>query len=152
MIEKVKNILLKYKEQMLYLVFGVITTLTNWVVYTLAVKIFGINISISNAIAWCIAVIVAYITNKLYVFESKSWNKSIIFKELSLFLGSRILSGIIEVGGFPVLYYIGLNQSILGIDGFIAKLVISVFVVVLNYVLSKIFVFKEKQTNNRAEK
>ena len=71
--KKIKELLLKYKEVIMYLIFGVATTLVNWIVYSLLMKTSVVNMTVSNAIAWFTAVVFAYITNKLFVFESRSW-------------------------------------------------------------------------------
>ena len=138
--KKIKRLLLKYKEVIMYLIFGVATTLVNWVVYSLLMKTSAVNMTISNAIAWFTAVVFAYITNKLFVFESKSWNVAEVVK----FFGARIATGVVEIGGLPLLYYIGVKQSLFGVEGFVAKILVSVIVVILNYVFSKIFVFNKK--------
>lgn len=107
-------------------------------------KTSAVNMTISNAIAWFTAVVFAYITNKLFVFESKSWNVAEVWKEVVKFFGARITTGVIEIGGLPLLYYIGVKQSLFGVEGFAAKILVSVIVVILNYVFSKIFVFNKK--------
>lgn len=140
----IHKILSKYKEQISYLFFGGLTTLVNWVVYTISLELFHVKIEIGNIIAWLVAVIFAYITNKLFVFQSKNLNLKTNLKELTLFFASRITSGIVEILGFPLLYYAGLNQSFFNIDGFIAKIVISIIVIILNYIFSKLIVFKKK--------
>lgn len=140
----INKILSKYKEQISYLFFGGLTTLINWIVYTISLEFFNVKVEIANVIAWIAAVIFAYITNKLFVFRSKSLNLKATIKEVSLFFASRVTSGIVEIFGFPLLYYAGLNQSFLGIDGFIAKVLIGVLVIILNYILSKLIVFRKK--------
>ena len=140
----INKILSKYKEPISYLFFGGLTTLVNWIVYTISLKFFSEKVEISNVIAWIVAVIFAYITNKLFVFRSKGLSLKATIKEISLFFTSRITSGIIEIFGFPLLYYAGLNQSFLGIDGFIAKVLISILVIILNYIFSKLIVFKKR--------
>jgi putative flippase GtrA len=65
-------------------------------------------------------------------------------KEIGLFLSARIFSGVVEIVGLPLLISIGLDQSILGIEGMVSKIAISVIVVILNYILSKILVFRKK--------
>lgn len=140
-----KDLFIKYKEVIMYLIFGVATTLVNWIVYSLLMKTSVINMTVSNAIAWFTAVVFAYITNKIFVFESKSWNPAEVWKEVVKFFGARIATGVIEIGGLPLLYYIGVKQSIFGVEGFLAKILVSVIVVILNYVFSKIFVFSTKK-------
>ena len=143
--QRIKDLFIKYKEVIMYLIFGVATTLVNWIVYSLLMKTSVINMTISNAIAWFAAVVFAYITNKIFVFESKSWNPAEVWKEVVKFFGARIATGVIEIGGLPLLYYIGVKQSIFGVEGFLAKILVSVIVVILNYVFSKIFVFSTKK-------
>ncbi|MBQ4530998.1 MAG: GtrA family protein [Lachnospiraceae bacterium] len=143
---KIKELFTKYKEMIMYLFFGVGTTAVNWIIYTIMVTVAGIgNLTLANVVAWIGAVAFAYITNKLWVFESKSWNPNVVLKELGMFLGARIVSGIFEIGLFPVLVWMGLNQAIFGIEGMVAKVIISVLVIVLNYIFSKLLVFKKEK-------
>ena len=134
----------KYKEIIMYLIFGVSTTLVNWIVYTLLVKLADADVTVANGIAWFAAVTFAYITNKLFVFESRSWAASILVKEIIAFFGARVASGVLEIFLPALLMKIGLDQAIFGIEGFAAKLVVSVLVIVLNYIFSKLFVFRKK--------
>ena len=138
-----KNFYLKYKEQILYLLFGVIVTLANWVVYALFVTIVDIGITLSNAVAWISAVITAYVTNRLFVFKSKAEGKLAIIKESMIFLLMRVSTGIFEIVTPSILFFIGLDGMLFGIDGFYAKLIVSIIVVILNYILSKKIVFKK---------
>ena len=137
-----KNFYLKYKEQILYLVFGVIVTLVNWVIYAVFVAVVDVGITLSNAVAWFAAVITAFVTNKMYVFENKATGKLDIIKEAVMFLLSRISTGIFEIIAPTVLVFIGLDGMLFGIDAFYAKLIVSIIVVILNYILSKKLVFK----------
>ena len=91
---------------------------------------------VSNIIAWLVSVIFAYFTNKLFVFESKSWNSGVL-GELLRFVGSRVTSGVIETVSLLV------TVDILGWNGNIMKLFLAAIVIVLNYILSKFFVFKK---------
>ncbi|MFR4128801.1 MAG: GtrA family protein [Roseburia inulinivorans] len=143
LVEKMmKTVLYKYKKLILYILFGGMTTILNWIVYAIGVKL-QLGITISNILAWSIAVFFAFITNKLFVFESKILKLRVIFNEFIKFVGARILTGAIEIGGLPLLYYLGMNQQLFGIDGFIAKIMISIIVMVLNYVFSQVLVFKK---------
>lgn len=121
------------KEVIAYLIFGVLTTIVNIVVYYLFARVFGVNYLISNIIAWFLSVLFAYITNRIWVFESKNDN---IIKEVSLFFGGRLFSGVIDSS----LMYLFID--VLTIGDFISKIIIQVIVVILNYVLSKLVVFK----------
>lgn len=149
---KIKELFLKYKEIIMYLIFGVLTTFVSWGSYALFEMLLGVFISdaivlssVANVLSWIMAVLFAFVTNKLWVFESKSWKGSILLKELGSFVGSRLLTGVLEWFGVPLLMLIGLDQPILGIEGMLAKILISVIVVILNYILSKLLVFKNKK-------
>ena len=144
----INKLLSKYKEPISYLFFGGLTTLVNWIVYTISLEFFSVKVEIANVIAWIVAVIFAYITNKLFVFQSKGLNFKSTLKEIGLFFASRITSGLVEIFGFPFLYYLGLNQSFLGIDGFVAKILISIIVIILNYIFSKLIVFRKNKGTN----
>jgi putative flippase GtrA len=129
----------KYKETILYLVFGVLSTLINIGTYAFCTRVLGINYYISNIIAWLVAVIFAYITNKFYVFESKSIEYKYVIKELLSFMSCRVLSGVIEL----ILMFIMLN--LLLINDFIVKIITNIVVVILNFIFSKLIVFKNEK-------
>lgn len=125
------------RETISYLVFGVLTTIVNYISYELC-KWLGIHYTVSTVIAWMLAVAFAYITNKLYVFESKSFEKAVLIREIASFVGCRLFSGLCDLGFMVVaVELIGMNDSI-------AKLVANVFVVVINYIFSKLFIFRKK--------
>ncbi len=143
---------MKYKEIILYLIMGVGTTVVSWVCYAIFVSVFSINhtvfgfnidVLVSNALAWICSVAFAFITNKILVFESYSWKLKFVIKELLLFISARIITGIIEILGVPFLVGIGLDQTIFGIEGMLSKVLVSIIVVILNYVFSKLFVFRK---------
>lgn len=136
------DLLKKNKEIVLYIVFGGLTTVVNWVTYSLFVSF--CSITVANVIAWVFAVVFAYLTNKIFVFEQKSWKPNIAFFEFSKFVSSRLLTGVVEIAGVDILVYVGLNQTIFGIEGMVAKVTVSIVVVILNYFFSKLIVFKEK--------
>lgn len=84
------DFLKKHKEIILYVIFGGLTTVVNWVTYSLFVSF--CSITVSNVFAWIFAVVFAYITNKIFVFEQKSWKPSIAFFEFTKFVSSRVLT------------------------------------------------------------
>ena len=133
----------KYREQILYVFFGGLTTLVNWVVYVLSLLVF--SLAVSNAIAWIVAVSFAFVVNKKYVFGSRDLSFKKVATELALFFGARVLSGIFEIAGLPLLVYAGLDQTIFGIEGAVAKIVIGVIVIVSNYLFSKFVVFRKQK-------
>lgn len=122
------------KELLMYVIFGVLTTLVNIVVYYISAQLLGINYLISNIIAWFLSVLFAYVTNRQWVFESKSPD---ILKECVLFFSGRIFSGAVDT----VLMWLFID--VLTIGDMASKIIIQVIVVVLNYVISKWVVFKK---------
>lgn len=132
----------KYKEIILYIVFGVSTTIVNWVIYSILVSVLQLGMTLSNAVAWFGAVFFAFVTNKLFVFESRNTSFRALIREVIAFWGTRVISGLLEIFLPSVLYAFGFNQDMWGIEGFWSKAVVSVIVVVFNYILSKFMVFK----------
>ena len=109
--EKIKQIYKQYKEIIMYLIMGGLTTLVNWGTYAGFIKI-GSSVTVSNIVAWIAGVLFAYITNKIFVFESYSWKPSFVIAEFSKFISARIFTGIIEVFGTPLLVKLGVNPRI----------------------------------------
>ena len=132
----------EHKEVILYLIFGVLTTVVNWLAYAAFVWI-GLDINVSNILSWIVGVSFAFVVNKWYVFESRSLESRKVIKEFGSSVGARIFTGIIAILLFPLLYNIGLNQSLFGTDGFLAKIVTSVIEIVLNWIFSKCLIFKK---------
>ncbi|MDO4475323.1 MAG: GtrA family protein [Lachnospiraceae bacterium] len=135
----------KYQEAIDYLFWGVCTTVVSWGTYALFVKAAGLSVGVGNVISWVCAASFAYVTNKLFVFKSRSWDMKLVLREVSSFMGSRVVTGVGEIVSVPLLVSIGLNQAIFGVKGFLAKVLVSVLVVIANYVLSKLFVFRQKK-------
>ena len=127
----------KYKQTILYLIFGVLSTVVNIVTYVVCTRNLNIEFLISNWIAWIAAVLFAYITNKFCVFESKKTNIKFLIKEFSSFVSCRILSGIIEM----ILMYIMI--SLMSLNDFIVKIITNIVVVILNFIFSKLIIFKK---------
>ena len=121
------------KELFLYVVFGTLTTIVNIVVY-FALEYIGVNYIISNIIAWFLSVLFAYVTNRIWVFESKSPD---ILKEMVLFFSGRIFSGVLDTA---LLY---LFVDILTLGNTFSKIAVEIIITILNYLLSKLIVFKE---------
>ncbi len=134
MFNKLFDLYKKYKEIINYLIFGGLTTLISIITYALFAKVFHIDYLISNVLSWIIAVLFAYITNKIFVFESKS-KKNI--KEITSFFFFRVVSLIMEM----VILYVFVDM--LHIDDLVTKIIAQVIVIVSNYVFSKLFVFKK---------
>lgn len=155
--DKIKKLLgaLFNKETISYILFGVLTTAVSFVALKIFDMLLGKNLYlVSNTLSWILAVSFAYVTNKLFVFESKEWKADVIKKEIPSFLTARILSYFVEQG---CLWFF---MSLLGFDSKVfdfivvklsglmtAKVIASVLVVVINYVLSKFIIFSKKKEN-----
>lgn len=138
--EKIKEVYLKYKEVISYLIFGVLTTVVSLAVYYISVFTFlnpdnSIHLQIANILSWIAGVAFAYFTNRKYVFESKNENK---LKEATKFVSSRITTLILDM------FIMWLGVTILHFSDKLIKLVSQVLVIIGNYVLSKLFVFKKE--------
>lgn len=125
----------KYKEVIHYLISGGLTTVFNIVFYFVLTKIFSIDYMVSTVIDWILTVLLAYILNKVFVFYSKSNGKELI-KEIYEFFKYRIFTLVIELG----LMY--LFVDLLSMNDMISKIIVQIIVIILNYVFSKIFIFK----------
>lgn len=137
-------------EMVRYLFWGVMTTVVSWLSYAvfawLGALVFGgsetLTVFFANCLSWVLAVLFAFVTNKRWVFHSRSWKLEIVLPELGKFVAARIITGVMEIAAVPMLVWLGLNQTVLGIQGMVAKAVVSIGVVLLNYVFSKRFIFK----------
>lgn len=134
---KLHKLLRKYEDVLSYLFFGVLTTLVNYMVYLPCYNRLNLDAALSNVIAWVASVAFAYLTNKPFVFKSHDWSMKTVIPELTKFLGCRVGSGLLETG------FIFLTVDLLSWNGNLMKLITSVLVVVLNYLGSKLLVFKE---------
>jgi len=125
-----------------YIFFGFITTLSNFLVYSLSVTIIELSIEMSTIIAWIVSVFVAYVTNKIWVFKSNSKSLIILFKEVGLFYSARLISGLFELGMITLSVRSGYSFSLIGVEGLGTKLIISIVIVFLNYYFSKYAIFQ----------
>ena len=137
MIEKIRALVMKHWDMVSYLFFGVLTTVVNYLVYLPLYNLAGISAAVSNMIAWAAAVAFAYVTNKPFVFKSNDWSMQTVLPELGKFVGCRAASGGLETA------LVFLAVDVCGWDGNLWKLIISVVVVILNYVSSKLLVFRK---------
>ena len=146
---KIKALLEKYSEIIMYVAAGGCTTAVNWIVYSALVKGAGVGLTLGNAAAWSVSVVFAFFANKFLVFESRKSDMKTVVSEAVSFLGARIVSGMIEIFIPGLLYNAGLDMQLLGIDGGIAKLSVSAAVIVLNYLFSKLVIFKKTKKGGR---
>ena len=136
--EKLRSLLRKYRGMILYVFFGGCTTVVNWAVYYLCYNLLHVPNVPSTVAAWVLAVAFAFVTNKLWVFESKSWKADVLLHELWTFLAARVLTGLLDV----LIMYVAVD--VLQGNGNLWKLLSNVVVVILNYVASKWFIFNKK--------
>ena len=136
--EMVKKLLKKYGDILTYLFFGVLTTAVNYLVYLPCYNLLHLSAAVSNSIAWVFAVAFAYLTNKPFVFKSHDWSAKTVGPELAKFVITRLGSGVLET------LIIFITVDVLNWNGNVMKLVTSVLVVILNYVGSKLLVFRKK--------
>jgi putative flippase GtrA len=130
------------KEVINYLIFGGLTTLINLICFKLIEWFFGSEVYlINNVICWVVAVCFAFVTNKLWVFESKSWDKKILIPQLVSFVSARVFSLLMEEVGLFVLI------DIMFANSFVAKIIMQVVVVVSNYIFSKFIIFKKRDSS-----
>lgn len=126
------------REVISYLIFGVLTTLVNWVFYGSMVKT-GIDYRIATAAAWVVSVLFAYVVNKIFVFQSYDMHLNYMIKEVISFTACRVVSGVME------LVLMVIMVSWLNMDEYVSKVLVSVVVVVANYVFSKLFIFRKSE-------
>ena len=135
--QKIKELIKKYEELIKYLIIGVLTTVINYIVFAILVNVVKIDMHVSNIIAWVVSVIFAYFTNKLFVFESKSFDLEVLGKEILAFGMARIFSLLLE----EVILFIFVDK--LGMEKLIIKLIANIIVIIVNYILSKFIIFKK---------
>lgn len=141
--EKIKAYFKKHREVIVYLLIGALTTIVNFAIYLPLLWWAKLPASASNAIAWVIVILFAYVTNKLFVFESKDWSAKAALPEFLKFVGCRVVSGIFET------VFLSLTIDLPGLGelkwySLIMKLIACIGVVILNYVGSKLLVFRKK--------
>lgn len=137
--ETMRKLFAKYHELILYIIFGVLTTLVNYIVYLLGMFVLPeayANV-VSTCIAWVISVLFAYFTNRKWVFASKASGFAPCLKECTAFFAARIFSGALDLA---IMYA---AVDVMGLDGRIIKLLSNVLVIIINYILSKFIVFKK---------
>jgi len=131
-----KSLYCKYKQQIHFLFFGVLTTLVNVIIYYLLAEILLLSNVLSTAVAWFGAVLFAYVTNRKWVFISDATSVKDVILELVRFVIARLATGGLDV----LIMWIGVD--ILGYHGVVMKVLANVVVVILNYVFSKVLIFR----------
>ena len=134
-----KDLILKYKSFILYIFFGGCTTLINIATYALFARVFHAGTIVSNVMAWILAVAFAYVTNKVWVFESDVKDSRGLLREICSFAACRLATGGIDLA---IMY---VSVDILNWNDLIMKVLSNALVIVLNFVFSKLVIFKKKK-------
>ena len=135
--EKIWSLVKTYWDMVVYLIFGVLTTVVNYLVYLPLYNLAGLSAAVSNVIAWASAVAFAYLTNKPFVFRSHDWSMGTVLPELGKFVSCRLASGAMETA------IIFLTVDLMLWNGNIWKLFTQILVVIFNYFASKLLVFRK---------
>lgn len=136
---KLACLLKRYKGLLSYIFFGICTTIINVVIYNVCYyKLLVSNVN-STIIAWLIAVLFAFITNKIFVFESRSFTFKVIVYEWISFLGCRLATGILDIG----IMYIAIDC--LDQNAMLWKIISNILTIIINYIASKLIIFKRKK-------
>lgn len=145
------SFLKKYREGILYIVFGILTTLVNFLLFFLFERLLGEQLYlVSNLIAWAGAVIFAFVVNKLFVFASRSFAARVLLREATEFVLARIFSLVVEELGLILLIELchlpslSLPLDVVLSGEFLAKAILAVVVLLMNYFFSKLVIFKDK--------
>ena len=136
--KKLISLLGKHRDILVYLVFGALTTAVNYLVYLPCYNVMHLSSALSNVIAWAAAVAFAYVTNKPFVFHSHDWSAKTVLPELIRFVGTRLGSGGLET------VILLISVDILQGNGNLWKLLTSALVVILNYIGSRLLVFRKQ--------
>lgn len=129
----------KYYDIIPYAVFGVLTTVVNIAVYWITAHLLALSVMLSTVLAWVVAVVFAYITNRKWVFHSQADTFSEIAKEVASFFACRLATGVVDWGCMFVFV------DLLHLNDVIIKAGANILVIILNYVASKLVIFKNRK-------
>lgn len=131
---------MQHKESLMYVVMGVSATVFNWGIYSLLVTF--LPMELANAGSFAMTLIFAYVTNKIYVFESRSWGMRRVLREFCAFATARGVTGLLEIFLQPQLYQMGIDGALLGVKGLQAKVVVCLTLSIVNYFSTKLIFLK----------
>ena len=130
----------RYGESTRYIICGGFTVIVTWLSYTMFV-FSGLEHNLGNVLSWCCGVLFAFFVNKWIVFNSGSIEKRIVFREFFSFFGSRIVTGIVGMILFSLLFSLDPEQSFFNVVGLPSKIVVTLIEIALNWLFSKYYVF-----------
>ena len=134
---RICRLLQEHIDLLRYLLFGALTTLVNFLIYFPCYNLLFLSAAVSNMIAWIVSVAFAFVTNKQFVFQSNDWHKKTWLGELVKFTGCRLASGVMETS----ILWVAVDMLRWNGNGF--KILVSILVVIFNYIGSKWFVFNK---------
>ncbi len=137
LIEKIKGLLIKHREIISYLFFGGLTTVVSFATYY-ALLFLKAHYIVAQIFSWVFAVIFAFVVNKIFVFKDKDVTREGLFRQVWQFVSVRIGSGVIETA------LLWLLVDVVSVKEVIAKIPVTVLTVVINYIASKLLIFKKK--------
>lgn len=137
----------RHRELILYIVVGVSMTFFNWIAYSDMVGV--MPMFFANAFSWGLTTLVTFLMNKIFVFESRSFEKRIVAKEFISFVTARGITGMLEIVMQPQLFAMGMDHPLFGVEGLEAKITVCVILSIVNYISTKRWVFRTgiTQTN-----
>lgn len=139
----IRKMLQKYRELLLYALVGVVTTLINVVAFSVCHTTLGLHYALANVIAWMLSVLYAFFANKIFVFENHGWSAAVVWHEAVTFFLSRAASLLVDEAGMWLLI------SVLQLNELISKLLVNGLVILINYVLGKLWVFGKKAADEK---
>ncbi|MBR3133511.1 MAG: GtrA family protein [Clostridia bacterium] len=137
-----------HREGMRYLIFGALATVVNIIVYVVCAHVFFVNlddtlkVNLSNGTAIVLSILFAYLTNKLWVFETKTENLKDLFREFSSFISCRVVTALLDLG------LMQLTVNVFKWNDILMKILVNLIVILLNFVFSKLFIFKKKEVHD----
>lgn len=136
--KKIAYIYNRYREQILYIAFGALTTAVSILVYALFAELLSVDELIANVLSWLIAVMFAFVTNRIWVFRSEEKGRTAILRQMLTFYGGRVVTLLIEE------FILWLFVKQLDFNGLAVKTAAQIAVIVLNYIISKLLIFRRK--------
>ena len=140
---KIKELYIKYREIFWYLVIGGLTTLVNILAYYVFAHPLSLSVTISTVLAWFVSVVFAYVANKIVVFESKTSSFKLLVLEIVLFFASRLATGALDTA----IMFIFADK--LAFNDIVVKIISNIIIIILNYILSKLLVFRKRKQNEK---
>lgn len=138
----------RHRELLLYTAVGVAMTVFNWLAYSDMIDI--MPMFFANAFSWGLTTVVTFVLNKVFVFQSKSFERKVVTKEFISFVTARGVTGFLEIVMQPQLYALGMDHPLFGVEGLEAKVTVCIVLSIVNYVSTKLLVFRTSVENAKS--